>query len=41
MGLRESLASLVRDLRSPPRPNAASWLWLSLSRGLWLAVRSL
>ena len=30
MGLRESVAALGRDLRSPPRPNALSWLWLSL-----------
>jgi signal peptidase II len=30
MGLRDSLAAVLRDLRAPPRPNAVAWLWLSL-----------
>ena len=43
MGLRESLA----QLRSPPRPNAVAWLWLSLvvmvidQATKWLAVARL
>ena len=47
MGLRESLAAVARDLRAPPRPNAAAWLWLSLllivadQATKWLAVANL
>jgi signal peptidase II len=47
MPLRESLAAVVRDLRAPPRPNAAAWLWLSLVLIVadqvtkWLAVANL
>lgn len=47
MGLRDSLSSVVRDLRAPPRPNAAAWLWLSLlilvadQVSKWLAVAHL
>jgi signal peptidase II len=47
MGLRDSLAAVLRDLRSPPRPNAAAWLWLSLllvvadQATKWLAVANL
>ena len=47
MGLRDSLAAVLRDLRSPPRPNATAWLWLSLllivadQATKWLAVAHL
>ncbi|MCX7034545.1 MAG: signal peptidase II [Arenimonas sp.] len=47
MGLRDSLAAVLRDLRSPPRPNATTWLWLSLllivadQATKWLAVTHL
>ena len=47
MGLRDSMAEVLRDLRSPPRPNATAWLWLSLLLIVadqvtkWLAVANL
>ena len=47
MGLRDSLSAVLRDLRSPPRPNATAWLWLSLlliavdQVTKWLAVANL
>ncbi len=47
MGLRDSLAAVLRDLRSPPRPNAIAWLWLSLGlfaadqASKWLAITHL
>ncbi|PZO10097.1 MAG: lipoprotein signal peptidase [Lysobacteraceae bacterium] len=47
MSLRESLAEFLRDLRSPPRPNAIAWLWLSLvliaadQATKWLAISHL
>ncbi len=47
MGLRDSLSAVLRDLRSPPRPNATAWLWLSLLLIVadqvtkWLAVANL
>lgn len=47
MGLRDSWAAVLRDLRAPPRPNAVSWLWLSLllvaadQVTKWLAVANL
>ncbi len=47
MGLRDSMAAVLRDLRSPPRPNATTWLWLSLvlvvadQATKWLAVTHL
>lgn len=47
MGLRDSLSAVLRDLRTPPRPNATAWLWLSLlligadQATKWLAVAHL
>lgn len=47
MGLRESLSGALHDLRSPPRPNASAWLWLSLLLIVvdqvtkWIAVANL
>ena len=47
MSLGKSFAAVLRDLRAPPRPNATTWLWLSLLLiGLdqwtkWLAVTHL
>jgi len=47
MSLRQSVAEVLRDLRSPPRPNAIAWLWLSLlliaadQASKWLAISHL
>jgi len=47
MAWRESLAEVLRDLRSPPRPNATVWLVLSLALiaidqlTKWLAITHL
>ena len=47
MAWRDSLAEVLRDLRSPPRPNATAWLSLSLVLLVidqwtkWLAVTHL
>ena len=47
MGLGEALSALKHDLRSPPRPHAMAWLWLSLlligadQATKWLAITHL